>query len=86
VRAEVVADQARLPLDYYQQTVPVPAPWPTVPGAYLQFTPGYDADAARARAAGWPCQRIAGEHLHQVVEPAAVVDAVLGLLARTTSR
>ncbi len=81
VRGEVVADQPRLPVDYYEQTVPVPAPWPAVPGAYLQFTPGYDDDAARARAAGWPCERITGEHLHHVVDPATVTSAIHRLIA-----
>ncbi len=84
VRAEVVADQPRLPVDYYEQTVPVPAPWPAVPGAYLQFTPGYDEDAARAQAAGWLYQRIAGDHLHEVVDPAAVTTAIHSLLMHTS--
>lgn len=82
VRREVVEDQPRLPLDYYEQAVPVPAGWPPQRGAYLQFTSFYDRDAARARAAGWPVERIAGEHLHQVVDPAAVVAAILRLVAR----
>jgi hypothetical protein len=82
MRAAVVAEQPRLPLAYYQQSLPVPAPWASVPGAYLQFSDGYDGPAEQARAAGWPVARLRGEHLHQVVEPALVAESIVGLLAR----
>ena len=82
VRAGILADQPRLPLDYYQQTVPVPASWSSVRCAYLQFSAAYDGEAERARRAGWAVERLRGEHLHQVVDPDAVTDALLQLLTR----
>jgi hypothetical protein len=85
VRREIVADQPRLPLDYYEQVVPVPAGWPPARGAYLQFTPGYDEDAARASAAGWLVERIPGEHLHQVVDPVAVTGALVRLIEQAST-
>lgn len=81
VRAEIVTDQPRLPLDYYQQSVPVPASWRSVPCAYLQFSQAYADEAERARQAGWPLARVRGAHLHQVVDPGAVTDALLDLVA-----
>jgi hypothetical protein len=82
VRRAVADDQPRLPVDYFEQVVPVPAGWPPTQGAYLQFTAVYDSDAARARSAGWVVQRMSGGHLHQVVDPVAVADAVMGLARR----
>jgi len=82
VRAEVVADQPRLPLDYYEQTLPVPASWASVRCGYLQFSPAYDDEAARARRAGWPVEVVRGGHLHQVVDPDRVTDVLLDILAR----
>jgi hypothetical protein len=76
IRGEIAADQPRLPLDYYEQVIPVPAGWPLARGAYLQFTAVYDTDAALASAGGWVVERLAGQHLHQVVDPITVTDAV----------
>jgi len=81
VRAQVVDDQPRLPLDYFQQTVPVPDAWRSVPCAYLQFSAAYGGEAARARRVGWPVQVLRGEHLHQVVDPDGVADALVRIAA-----
>jgi len=81
MRAQVVDDQPRLPLDYYEQTVPVPGAWWSVPCAYLQFSAAYDSEAARARRAGWPVRVLRGEHLHQVVDPDGVTDALVRIAA-----
>ncbi len=82
VRASIVAEQPRLPLAYYQQMLPVPASWAAVPAAYLQFNAGYADEAKRAEEAGWPVEYLPGEHLHQVVAPAAVTDSILSLVDR----
>ena len=86
VRAAVVAEQPRLPLAYYQQTLPVPASWASVPAAYLQFSAGYADEASRAGHAGWPVEYLPGEHLHQVVDPEAVTDSLLSLIDRLDER
>ena len=79
--AEVTDDQPQLPVDYYEQTLPVPAPWWSVPCAYLQFSAAYDDEAARARQAGWPVELVRGEHLHQVVDPDRVAEVLLEMIA-----
>lgn len=80
VRAAVVADQPRLPIDFYEQTLPVPDSRSSVRCAYLQFTSAYDPDAARARSLEWPTALIRGEHLHQVVDPDGVASSMLELI------
>jgi len=62
-RAEVEAEQQRLPLSYFTETVPVPAGWPTRPGAYIAFGEGYAAELTAARELGWPVRTLPGEHL-----------------------
>ncbi|MEV0151512.1 MULTISPECIES: alpha/beta hydrolase [unclassified Nonomuraea] len=78
-RAQVVAEQPRLPLAYYTEPIPVPAGWDEVRCSYLWFGPPYDGMAEEAARRGWPVTRVPGEHLHQVVEPEAVTDALLML-------
>ena len=82
VRTAVVAEQPRLPLAYYQQTLPTPPAWASIRAAYLQFSDGYAAEASRAGHAGWPVEHLPGEHLHQVVDPVAVTDSLLSLVDR----
>ena len=78
VRAEVEAEQARLPLSYFDATVPTPR-WADLACAYLAFGATYDAEVARARAARWPVEVLDGRHLHQLVDPDAVAAAILRL-------
>ena len=79
-RAAVAAEQRRLPLSYFSETVPVPAGWPSRPGAYLAFGEGYAGELAVARELGWPARTLAGEHLHMTVDPEEVAAAVAGLV------
>ncbi|MBB3675423.1 hypothetical protein FHX36_001158 [Modestobacter versicolor] len=54
LRAAVAAEAPELPADFYSVAVPVPASWPDDDVRYVQLSPGYDRDAAEARARGWP--------------------------------
>ncbi len=81
IRATVEAEQPRLPLSYYEQQLPAPRGWDRMPCAYLWFGPPYDELAAEAAERGWPVLRRPGEHLHTVVDPVAVADAVVALSA-----
>jgi pimeloyl-ACP methyl ester carboxylesterase len=83
-RAEVEAEQPRLPLSYYEQRIPVPAGWDAQPCGYLLFGPPYEQVANEAAARGWAVERIPGLHLHQLVDPAGVTDRIAGM-ARTWS-
>ncbi|MEV0625435.1 alpha/beta hydrolase [Nonomuraea wenchangensis] len=76
VRARMTAGQPRLPLDYYTQSVPVPAGWDEVRCSFLWFGPPYDGIAEEAGRRGWPVTRLPGLHLHQLVDPEAVADAL----------
>jgi len=79
-RAEVEAQQQRLPLSYFAENVPVPPGWPDRPGAYLAFGETYGPERAAAAALGWPVTTLPGEHLHMLVNPAEVAAALIGLV------
>jgi len=78
-RQAVTEEQPRLPLSYYQASVPVPAGWDARPCAYLLFGPPYDELAAEARGRGWIVQQLPGRHLHQLVDPDGVARSLLAI-------
>jgi hypothetical protein len=79
LRAAVTAEEPRLPLAYYEQTVPVPVGWDDVPCGYLLFGPPYDEVAVVARGRGWLVEELPGEHLHQIVDPDATADRLIAM-------
>ena len=84
-RRVVVEEQPRLPLSYYEQAVPVPPGWDDHPCAYVIFWAAYESTAEEAKARGWPVRRVPGLHLHQIVDPAAVTDALLAAVTAVTA-
>lgn len=80
VRAEVEADQPRLPLSYFDARVEVPSGWTDRPAAYVAFGDTYADDILLAQRNGWPVTILAGLHLHMLVEPDSVASAVAGML------
>jgi hypothetical protein len=78
-RQAVTEEQPRLPLAYYQASVPVPAGWDAQPCAYLLFGPPYDELAAEARERGWIVEQLPGAHLHQLVDPDGVARSLLAI-------
>lgn len=83
-RRAVTAEQPRLPLAYYDQSVPAPAGWDAVPCGYLFFGAPYDEIARAAGERGWPVRRVPGLHLHQLVDPDGVTDALVDLAGQLT--
>jgi len=81
-REIVEREQQRLPLSYFEDSVPVPADWPARPGAYLAFGDTYAAERAAAAARGWPVATLPGEHLHMLVDPVGVATAITNLIAK----
>jgi pimeloyl-ACP methyl ester carboxylesterase len=79
VRARVEAEQARMPLAYYDHLPPAPDGWDRPHCAYIWFAEPYDQGAAQASAHGWPTRHVPGNHLHMLVEPEAIADVVLEL-------
>jgi hypothetical protein len=84
IRRAITEEQPRLPMDYYLEPIPAPAGWADLCCCYLQFSQAYDGQAAEARRRGWPVRRVAGEHLHQVVDPDAVTRMMLELVSAAT--
>lgn len=80
-REEVEREQHRLPLSYFGESVPVPDGWPDRPGAYLAFGETYAEERSAAAARGWPVATLAGEHLHMLVNPPQVADAIVELIS-----
>ena len=77
---EVTAEAAALPLACYEETLPpVPDGWPPARAGYLLFSLGYRPAADHAAALGWPVAEVPGEHLHMLVSPAGVADAITTL-------
>lgn len=74
-----VDEQPRLPLAYFEQTVPVPDGWDDHPCSYLLFGPPYDEDAAEARRRGWRVAHLPGGHLHQIIDPEGTARQLLEL-------
>jgi hypothetical protein len=81
-RVAVEREQRRLPLTYFDAEVPSPPGWTGLPASYLAFGDTYAADRALAERSGWPVETLPGEHLHMLVDPVAVADALVRLLPR----
>jgi pimeloyl-ACP methyl ester carboxylesterase len=78
-RAAVLAEMRPRGLDFFSEAIPVPAGWPDAPVAYLQFSPGYDVPAAKAREMGWPVREIEGGHFLMLIDPETVAEAIVDL-------
>jgi hypothetical protein len=69
--------------EYWTERLPRVSGWPNAPCAYLLFSSPYESEAESARRAGWPTREVRAGHFHQLVDPPAVADALLGLLAES---
>ena len=81
LRATLEEEMPRLPLSYFEASVPLPGGWSARPRAYLLFSgEPYAKAAAQARDQGWPVAEISGAgHLAMASDPIAVTDALLDL-------
>jgi pimeloyl-ACP methyl ester carboxylesterase len=77
VRAEVEAEQPRMPLAYYDHLPPAVDGWAVPPCGYVWFGTPYDKEAEQAARYGWPTAHLPGRHLHMLIEPDTVAAAVL---------
>jgi pimeloyl-ACP methyl ester carboxylesterase len=78
-RARLTAEETRLPLDYYEQQIPVPPGWDATPCGYLLFGGFYEPVADEARRRGWLVHELPGLHLHQVVDPVGVARHIVAM-------
>ncbi|SDG61929.1 hypothetical protein SAMN05660324_3168 [Klenkia brasiliensis] len=75
LRAEITAEAPALPLDLYDEEVPVPEVWPDADVSYVHLSSAYDRDAEEARRRGWAVVGDgAGLHTDVATDPAQVVD------------
>jgi pimeloyl-ACP methyl ester carboxylesterase len=84
LRADLEAEMPRLPLSYFEASVPLPGGWRERHlCAYLLLSAGpYQQSAAEARADGWPVFEIEGvRHLAIATNPIPVTQALLELVA-----
>lgn len=79
-RAAVVAEQHRLPMEYFTSLITVPEGWTARSAAYLAFGDTYADQRSQAAQWGWPVRTLPGGHLHCLVDPPAVATAVDELL------
>lgn len=82
-RAALAAAARRLPIGVYRERYPTPLGWERARSGYLAFVPNgfYAPITARAKSLGWPTGEIAGGHFQMLIDPTAVTDALLALIA-----
>ena len=81
-RRLIESEIPRVKRSFYDGAVPLPPQWWTRPAGYLQLSPPYQEDLARAADWGWPTARLRGHHLDTCAEPAAVAASIRGLIDR----
>jgi pimeloyl-ACP methyl ester carboxylesterase len=81
LRATLKEEMPRLPLSYFEASVPLPGGWRARPCAYLRLSDEpYAESAAQARKQGWAVAEMPGAgHLAMASDPIAVTDALLDL-------
>jgi pimeloyl-ACP methyl ester carboxylesterase len=80
LRTALEDEMPRLPLAYFDASVPLPDGWDACPCAYILLTEPHRQTAADARGRGWPVAEIPDvQHLAMATEPIAVTDALLEL-------
>jgi hypothetical protein len=88
LRAALEREMPRLPLAYFDASVPLPEAWNRRPCGYLLLSAAtYGQSAAEARALGWPIREIAGvQHLAIATDAVPVAEALLALEHALRSR
>jgi pimeloyl-ACP methyl ester carboxylesterase len=79
LRRRVIAELQPRPLAFYEEPIPSPADWASMPSGYILFSPTYSPAADRARQLGWPCYTLSGGHFHMLVDPGAVAAALISI-------
>jgi pimeloyl-ACP methyl ester carboxylesterase len=87
LREALEQEMPRLPLAFFEESVPLPERWAEGPCAFLLLTQAYRESAADARGRGWPAKEIPGvQHLAPVTDPIAVTNALLALEGELAKR
>ena len=81
-RAAVEVEQPRLPLAFFEATIPVPPGWDVRhPVGYVRLSAAYDREADLARERGFPVSLFEGAHLDTVTRPDELGQIVQGMVA-----
>jgi len=78
-RAAFLSDLPRTPFAFLEAVAPDSAAWEQLPAAFIQLSKGYEANAARAEARGWPVRRAKLNHLAMVAQPRVMAGLLEGL-------
>ncbi len=65
-----------LPARLFEEPIRVPPQWPDAPCAYLRLSEAYDDAATAAARRGWEVVTFEAGHLHMLVDPDSVADAL----------
>jgi len=82
LREQMVAELRPRGLDFFTEPIPVFAGWPDAPCLYIQFSPPYNGPADQARQAGWQVAKLEAGHFHMLVDPKAVTDMMISMVAK----
>ncbi len=77
VRKGLVAELSALPLEVYEESIPLPAEWPDAKCAYIRLSHHYPEAEAHAENEGWEIHRFDGNHFFILVAPDEVASALI---------
>lgn len=80
-RERVEVQQQRLPLSYFDGTLPIPQGWDDIPGAYLAFGDTYATERDQAAQRWWPVSTLSGGHLQMLIDPEKVATELVALIS-----
>jgi hypothetical protein len=82
VRARFASELSPLPIEVYEEPIPVFKGWPDAPCGYLRFgsNPAYEAHSQKAIKEGYAYTRLEGGHFHMLVEPQDVAQVLVELV------
>ncbi|KRB40003.1 hypothetical protein [Phenylobacterium sp. Root700] len=79
VRAAFLSDLPRVPFAFLEAVAPEGTGWELLPAAFIQLSKGFETNAGRAEARGWPVRRARLNHLAMASDPQAVAELLAGL-------
>ena len=86
LRRTFVAELPALPLQVYEEPLPVFKGWPDAPCAYVRTSATYDPFLEAARKKGWPVRTLEGGHFYLMNEPARAAALLQELAAALLPR
>ncbi|MDQ3504261.1 MAG: hypothetical protein M3446_00955 [Actinomycetota bacterium] len=81
LRAAISHECVRVPIDFYDTVIDVPANWARPWAGYLRLSRAYEPAASAAAERGWPTRRRDGGHLDTASRPDEVADDLIELVA-----